>query len=98
MSTQSVTLHLPDALYQRLKRRAEKARRAVEDELLDVVAAAVPVGDDLPTDMTEALSLLALLDDQALWRAARTRLPADAVEKLERLHVKPGRGFHGHAR
>jgi hypothetical protein len=28
------------------------------------------------------------LDDEALWRAARTRLPADAVEELERLHLK----------
>jgi hypothetical protein len=88
MTTQSVTLHLPAPLYQRLKRRAEQAHRPVEDELLDVVVAAVPVGDDLPTELTEALSPLALLDDEALWRAARTRLPADAVEELERLHLK----------
>lgn len=88
MSTQSVTLHLPDPLYQRLKRRAEQAQRPVEDELLDMVAAAIPVGDELPTELAEALSPLALLDDQALWRAARTHLPADAVEELERLHLK----------
>jgi hypothetical protein len=55
MTTQSVTLHLPAPLYQRLKRRAEQARRPVEDELLDLVVAAVPVGDDLPTELTEAL-------------------------------------------
>jgi plasmid stability protein len=91
MPTQSVTLHLPDPLYQRLKRRAEQAHRALEDELLDVVAAAVPVADDLPAELTEALSPLALLDDQALWRAARTRLAADAAEELEGLHLKQQR-------
>lgn len=88
MPTQSVTLHLPDPLYQRLKWRAELAQRAVEDELLDVVAAAVLAGDDLPTELTEALSPLALLNDQALWCAARTRLPADVAEELEGLHLK----------
>lgn len=88
MATQRVTLNLPEPLYQRLKRRAEQAQRAVEDELLDVVAAAVPVGDDLPAELTEALSPLALLDDEALWRAARTRLSADAAQALEELHLK----------
>ncbi|WP_437755689.1 hypothetical protein [Sorangium sp. So ce1389] len=88
MATQSVTLNLPEPLYQRLKRRAEQAQRAVEDELLDVVAAAVPVGDDLPAELTEALSPLALLDDEALWRAARTRLSSETAEELEQLHHK----------
>jgi plasmid stability protein len=86
--TQSVTLRLPDALYQHLKRRAEQAQRAIEDELLDVVAAAVLVDDELPLELSEALSSLALLDDEALWRAARTRLPAEAAEELEGLHLK----------
>lgn len=88
MPTQSVTLRLPDALYQHLKRRAEQAQRAIEDELLDVVAAAVLVDDELPLELSEALSSLALLDDEALWRAARTRLPAEAAEELEGLHLK----------
>jgi plasmid stability protein len=88
VSSQSVTLRLPDPLYQLLKRRAEQAKRPVEDELLDVVAAAMPVGDDLPQELTEAISQLALLDDESLWRAARTRLPEDAAEELEGLHIK----------
>ena len=88
MSVQSVTVDLPSALYRRIRRRAEQTHRSVEAELLDVVAAAVPVADELPADLNEALSPLALLDDASLWRAARTRLPAEAAEQMESLHLK----------
>lgn len=60
----------------------------MEAELLEVVASAVPVADDLPQDLAEALSPLELLDDTALWRAARNRLPAATAEHLENLHLK----------
>jgi hypothetical protein len=60
----------------------------VEAELLEVMAAAVPVADDLPVDLAQVISLLALLDDEALWRAARSHLPAEAVAQMEQLHLK----------
>jgi plasmid stability protein len=88
MTVQSVTLHLPSPLYERLKRRAEQTHRSVEAELLEVVAAAVPVADDLPADLAQAISPLSLLDDEALWRAARSHLPAAAAAQLEQLHLK----------
>lgn len=88
MTTQPVMLHVPDALYDRIRRQAEEAHRTVEDELLDVVAAAVPGEDDLPPDLEEAVSQLAVLDDAALFSAARAAMPKDAAEDLERLHDK----------
>ncbi len=88
MGIQSITLDLPVPLYNRLKNRADQARRTVEDELIEVVATAVPVGDELPTELSEAISPLALLDDDALWRASRTHLPAEAAAQLESLHLK----------
>jgi hypothetical protein len=75
-------------LYDRLESRANRAYRTVEDELLQVVATAVPVGDELPADLDEAISPLSLLDDDALWRAARTRLPTEAAAQMEDLHLK----------
>ncbi len=48
MTIQPITLNLPGHLYNRLKRRAEQAHRTVEAELLEVVASAVPVADELP--------------------------------------------------
>ncbi len=85
---QSVTLNLPAALYDRLQRMAAAAHRSVEDELLDVVVAAVPEADDLPADLAEAVSHLAVLDDAALMHAATVAMPPDAADELERLHVK----------
>ncbi|MDQ2828255.1 MAG: hypothetical protein M3Y74_04290 [Chloroflexota bacterium] len=66
MALQTVTLRLPAVLYDRLQRRATQRSHSVEDELLDVLATAVPVADELPTDLADALSPLALLDDEAL--------------------------------
>jgi hypothetical protein len=88
MTVQSVTLNLPSPLYERLKRRAEQAHRTVEAELLDVVVTAIPMGDELPSDLSEAISPLALLDDAALWRAACSHLPVEAATEMEHLHLK----------
>jgi len=88
MAVQAVTLLLPSPLYEQLKRRAEQTQRSVEAELLEVVAAAVPVADDLPADLAQVISPLALLDDEALWRAARSHLPAEAAAQMEQMHLK----------
>ena len=88
MTTQTMTLELPDALYQKLKARAEQTQRTVEAEVLDVLATSVPVADELPADLEEALSPLALLDDASLRRAARSTFPPAAAQQLEELHLK----------
>ena len=48
----------------------------------------MPIADELPPDLAEAISPLALLDDEALWRAARSHLPAEASSQMEKLHLK----------
>jgi plasmid stability protein len=88
MTTQTVTLNLPEPLYQRLRERAMEMRRSVEDEALEALIAAVPVATDLPADLAEAISPLAVLDDAALWQAARSRFPPEAAQQLEDLHLK----------
>lgn len=88
MSTQSITLNLPAPLYERLTQRARQAHRSVEDELLEVVATAVPATDALPEDLRAAIAPLPLLDDDALWRAARDHLPAKDAARMEALHNK----------
>ena len=93
MTIQTVTVHLPKSLYNQIRRRAEKSSRTVEKELLDVVASAMPASEVLPEDVTNALSDLELLDDDALWRAARSHLPAESVHEMEALHLK--RQQHG---
>ncbi len=88
MAGQSVTVHVPAPLYARLVERARQAHRSVEDELIEVVAAGVSADGVLPDDLEAAIAPLAVLDDEALWRAARSRLPATAVARLQALHDK----------
>ncbi len=88
MASQSVTVRLPTVLYERLKQQAEETDRTIEAELLDVVATALPVKDKLPPELTEVLAPLDLLDDGALWQAARSHLPGEAAEEMEALHRK----------
>jgi plasmid stability protein len=88
MAVHSVTLHLPSVLYNRLKRRAEHVHRTVEAELLEVVVTAVPITDELPVDLAEAISSLSSFDDEVLWQTARSHLPAEVSAQLEALHLK----------
>lgn len=88
MAAQTITLNVPAPLYQKLKRRADATLRTVEDELLTMVATAAPLVDELPQDLEDAISPMALLDDEALWRAARTHISADAAERMEELHTR----------
>lgn len=88
MSTQAITLELPLSLYQTFKGRAERARRSVEVEILEFVASAAEDLGDLPADLAEAVEGLGVLNDEALWAAARNRVPVEQSEELEALNLK----------
>lgn len=88
MGIQAVTVNLPGPLYERLVRRATKARRTIEAELVDAVTTLFDEPDELPTDMAEAIEALSTLGDEDLWRAARHGLAPDKAEAIEDLHVK----------
>ncbi len=85
---QTVTLNMPLPLYNRLKEMAAVSRRSVEAELLETIAAAMPLTDDGTLDSTELISSLALLDNDSLWRIAQTHYPAGQSTQLENLHLK----------
>ena len=81
--------NLPSPVYERLVPRASRTRRTLEAELVEAVTTPLPVEpDELPTDMAEAIAALHLLDDEALWRAARTCLAPDKAADIEALHLE----------
>jgi hypothetical protein len=88
MVVQAVTVSLPEPLYERLARRAQKTQRTVEAELADAVATLPDEPDELPTDMAEAIAALHLLGDEDLWRAARQCLSREKADDIEQLHLK----------
>jgi plasmid stability protein len=65
MTTKSITLNLPEILYEKLKQQAIRKERSVETELLEVVNAAIPQSEEkLSADLANALTALAYLDDK----------------------------------
>jgi plasmid stability protein len=88
MTARTVTLQLPGPLYDHIEQRAADAHHSVEAELLDVVAAAVPLSDELPPDLEDAVASLALLADPDLLQAAESRMPEPMAARLEDLNWK----------
>jgi plasmid stability protein len=88
MAAHTVTLQLPSQLYKQLVQRAAEARRSVEAELLELVAAVMPSNEKLAPDLAHAIEGLAVLEDDALWQAARHRLTDDVAARLEELQWK----------
>ena len=88
MTTQAITLQLPDPVYDHFRSRANRTHRSVEVEILDVVTTAAVEEHGLADDLAEAVTGLEILDDDALWRAARSELPEESRERLEALNFK----------
>jgi plasmid stability protein len=88
MTVQSLTLSIPELLYEQIKHRAAERDRSVEDETLDLLANAVPGNQGLSKDLAAAIAPLELLDNEALARAAQSHLPSDVAQALESLHLK----------
>lgn len=88
MTTQTLTISIPEPIYERLRERAGATGRSVESEVLDLLATATSDDEGISVELREVLDSLALLDDEALWRAARMRLPDDISARLEALHLK----------
>lgn len=91
MTGQTLTIHVPEPLFEQLQRRARQTRRSVEDETLDVLTAAMPLEDELPPGLTEALASLERMDDSSLWNTARSTMPPDARAQLTVLGAKQQR-------
>ena len=88
MALQKVTVRLPDALYRQIEQRARRMQRSVEDELVAVVAEALPTLEELPADIADELAQLAFLSDEELWQAARTTLAPEEAERMQALLLK----------
>ncbi|MCI0388703.1 MAG: hypothetical protein MOB07_08045 [Acidobacteria bacterium] len=78
-----ITLHLPDSFFQPIKRLAQATHQPVEQLLLNALQASLPPLAGLPDDVTENLTMLELLDDQAL---RMVMLESMSPEQAERIH------------
>lgn len=91
MSLQTITIQLPEQLYSDVVERAQRMHRSVEEEVVAVVAEALPAINDLPTELAEELEQLALLSDAELWQAAQIKLGEDETAQMQTLILKQQR-------
>jgi len=87
VAARRITVSLPGSVYEQVEQRALEAHRSVEAEIVETVAAAV-APEGLRPDLLEAVEGLAVLDDEALWRAARLRVPEEVSDRVQDLHWK----------
>ena len=74
MSTATVTLALPDVLYQRLKGAALATKQPLEEVMLRALSLGSPPSwDDVPPEFQLNLAGLEKMDDDALWSIAQSR-------------------------
>jgi hypothetical protein len=87
MSTQEVTLPLPETLYLRFKQTAQATQQSLTDVLLHAVQVGSPPSwEDAPVTFQADLAALDRYDDEALWRIARSyRTEADIIRLQELL-------------
>ncbi len=77
MALQTVTLQLPENIYQRLRRMAETTRQPLEEVVFHSIQGNLPpVTDDLPIEMQNELATLQNLSDDTIWKIAKT--PVDS--------------------
>ena len=91
MSSQTLTLDVPDKIFSRIRDRAYQANRTVEAEAIGVLTNAVTPMDELPPELAAAMAAVDALDDAGLRRAAESRLTPEQGEELEALHFKQRR-------
>ena len=83
MAGRTVTIEMPEDLYDRLSRRAASAQRSVADEIIDLVTDAVSDDDDVSPELRDELARLETLDDEALWRVAQPSFTRRQSRRLE---------------
>jgi hypothetical protein len=93
MNTQEVTLSLPEALYLRLQHTAQATQQSLTDVLLHAVQVGSPPSwENAPVAFQADLAALDRMDDEALWRTARSHHPGADMERLQELLEKNANG------
>ena len=74
---QTITLTLPDNVWQPAQRVAQATKQSVEELPVAALQAVLPTLEGLPSDIVQHLVALESLDDQTLWRVMLETVPLD---------------------
>ncbi len=82
MTTQMITLHLPETVLHRAQQAADALHHPLEDILTALLNAALPDVDDAPPEMQTELAQMTWLTPSALWEIARSVMSGPQQEQL----------------
>ena len=89
MAFQSITLNLPDSVYEQLQHAATALNRPLEEIVFQSIQGNLPPSlDNLPADLHEELRSLQSLTDQVLCTIAKRALPATEWQQHQHLLEK----------
>ncbi|WP_341525648.1 hypothetical protein WKK05_24120 [Nostoc sp. UHCC 0302] len=85
MPAETVTLQIPEILYQRLVNTARATQRPLEEVMIHALQVGSPPGwDDVPEEFQADLAALDKLDDNTLWQILHNR---KTVAEMERYNI-----------
>lgn len=94
MPTESVTLQIPETLYQRLLNTACATQRPLEEIILHALqVGSPPQWDDVPEEFQADLAALDKLDENTLWQIANSRQTATEMERYNTLLDRNSNGM-----
>jgi hypothetical protein len=89
MTNATVTLQIPEIIYQRLVNTAHATQRPLEEVMLHALqVGSPPAWDDVPEEFQAALAALDKLDDNTLWQIFHSQKTADDMEEYNTLLEK----------
>jgi hypothetical protein len=85
MPAETVTLQIPEILYQRLVNTAHATQRSLEEVMLHALqVGSPPVWDDVPEEFQAELAALDKLDNNSLWHIAHSH---KTIADMERYNI-----------
>jgi hypothetical protein len=88
-ATHSITLHLPEALYQKLEQSARATQRPLEELVVRSIEGNLPPTiTDAPPALQAELRALETAQPAELWTVARSQLGPEAQARLATLRAK----------
>ncbi len=86
MAVETVTLQIPEILYQRLVNTANATQRPVEEVMLHALQiGSPPEWDDVPEEFQADIAALDKLDDNTLWQIVNSRKTSVEMERYNTL-------------
>jgi hypothetical protein len=92
LKMQSITLTLPDSLYNYARKISEATKQPLEAVLQKSIAQTMPPLDDVPKEEAAELAAMAVMSDAALWQEARAMMSANDQAKLRELSSRQSAG------